>query len=113
MTDCATTLKLTTNYLKEIIMTSRVSTEQLQAIVNRINTMTNSPLKPYETVEGKYVAQIGNYHLSQAYGGFALHRMQSDGGGIVDVLGRGHMPKREIAELMYAWIRGFDQAKSV
>lgn len=91
--------------------TQRVTTEQLQAIATRINMLTGSPLQPYETVDGKYVAQAGCFHLSQAYGGFALHRITNTSGGCTDVLGRGHMPKKELCELMQAFIRGYSQAQ--
>lgn len=92
---------------------NRVTTAHLDAIVARINTMTTSPLTPYASgPSGKYVPQAGCYHLSQAYGGYALHRMSTSAGctGISDVLSRGHMPKRELAELMYAFIRGMESA---
>jgi len=93
--------------------TQRVTTEQLEAIVARINMITNSPLKPYESVDGKYVAQVGNYHLSQAYGGFSLHRMGNTSGGTSDVLSVGHVPKKEIANLMHAFIRGLNAAQEM
>lgn len=90
---------------------NRVTTAHLDAIVARINTMTNSPLTPYASgPNGKYEPQAGCYHLSQAYGGYALHRMSTTAGctGTSDVLSRGHMPKKELAELMYAFIRGME-----
>lgn len=90
-------------------MSNRVTAAHLEAIVNRINRLTNSPTKPYEMIDGKYKANIGCYHLSQAYGGYALHRMSNECGGVTDSLSRGHMPKRELAELMYAYIRGIEQ----
>lgn len=94
---------------------TRVTTEQLQAIVNRLNVLTNSPLQTYVTdaSTGKYISQEGNYHLSQAYGGHALHRIVGESGGVTDVLGRGHMPKKELAELMWAYIRGLEQGKEL
>lgn len=93
---------------------NRVTTAHLDAIVARINNMTNSPLQPYASgPSGKYEPQAGCYHLSQAYGGYALHRMSTKEGctGTNDVLSRGHMPKKELAELMYAFIRGIETAK--
>lgn len=91
----------------------RVTTEQLQAIVDRLNRLTKSPEKTYIMKDGKYVSQDGNYHLSQAYGGHALHRMSNQSGGANDVLGRGHMPKKDLAELMHAYIKGIDQGKDL
>lgn len=91
-------------------MANRITTANLEAIVQRINKMTNSPDKPYALKDGKYIPQANCYHLSQAYGGYALHRMtsQEGGTGVNDILSRGHMPKRELAELMYAYIRGLE-----
>jgi hypothetical protein len=90
----------------------RVTEKQLQAVVDRINTMTNSPKEPYYvTYSGVFVSSVGNYHLSYAYGGVALHRMVNEVGGVSDVFSRGHMPKRELLELMYAFITGYDAAK--
>ncbi len=87
-------------------MSNRVTEKQLQAIVDRINRITNSPAAPY--IDGK--AQIGNYHLSHAYGGVSLHRMHNEGGGVSSPLSIGHVPKRELAALMYAFICGLNES---
>jgi hypothetical protein len=95
---------------------TRITEKDLQAVCNRINRTLNMPLQPYELqlADGdkpsKYVAQIGCYHLSHAYGGVALHRMYNDGGGVSDVFG-GHMPKRELYGKMHAFLAGLDAAK--
>lgn len=75
---------------------------QLQAVVDRINRMTGSPLTPY--TNGK--ANPGNYHLSGAYGGVCLHRMYNENGGVSSPLSAGHIPKRELLNLMHAYIDG-------
>lgn len=85
----------------------RITIRDLNATVDRINRLTNSPMQPYVNVGDKYVAQIDCYHLSGAYGGYALHRMYNDGGGVSDVFG-GHLPKRELYERMHAFIRGIE-----
>jgi hypothetical protein len=51
---------------------------------------------------------IGNYHLSHAYGGVCLHRMHNDGGGCTAPLIGGHVPKRELAGLLSAFIAGIE-----
>jgi hypothetical protein len=83
---------------------NRVTEKQLEAIVDRINRITGSPSAPY--IDGK--AQVGNYHISHAYGGVALHRMYNEGGGVTSPLSTGHIPKRELAALMYAFINGLE-----
>lgn len=90
----------------------RVTEKQLQAVVDRINDMTNSPKESYSlNGQGRHTAQIGNYHLSFAYGGVSLHRMVNEGGGVSDVFSSGHMPKRELLELMHAFITGYSTEK--
>jgi hypothetical protein len=91
-----------------MIMTTRVTEAQLEAIVKRINVATGSPLEPYVN----RVAQIGCYHLSGAYGGVSLHRMTCTSGGIKDVFNCGHITKRELADRMYAFLDGFDAAQT-
>lgn len=87
----------------------RITLAHLQAIVDRINRTMGTPHESWVKDEsGKYCAQIGNYHLSGAYGGYSLHQMMSDGGGVYDTLGCGHIAKRELAERMYAFIRGIE-----
>ena len=84
----------------------RITQKDLEAVVARINAVTNSPMTQYAKIDDKYVGQIGNYHLSYAYGGVSLHRMVNEGGGISDVFRSGHMPKRELYERMHAFISG-------
>jgi len=87
--------------------------------VARINRATGSPLTPWATVlhtdnvTGNAIrarANIGNYHLSGAYGGVSLHRMSNEGGGVSDVFRCGHVPKRELAEKMWAFLAGYEAA---
>ena len=83
----------------------RVTVNELQAIVDRINRITNSPLESW--VNRK--SQIGNYHLSFAYGGVSLHRMTTEGGGVSDVLSCGHVSKRELQRMMFSYIYGLTE----
>jgi len=82
----------------------RITEKKLQSMCDRLNRLTNSPDKPY--IDGK--AQIGNFHLSHAYGGVCLHRMHNSGGGVSDPLYCGHCPKRELYHRMYAFIQGIE-----
>jgi len=87
----------------------RITVKHLQAIVDRINRLMGTPAEPWTKGEdGKIHANIGNYHLSGAYGGYSLHQMMSDGGGVYDTLGCGHIAKRELADRMHAFIRGIE-----
>ena len=90
---------------------TRITVAHLRAIIDRINHITGSPAEPYvKGADGKHRAQIGNYHLSRAYGGFCLHRMVSDGGGVNSPIVSYHVPARELAGLMHAYIAGLEGA---
>ena len=82
----------------------------LKAQVERLNRETNNPPAPYVREGEKSVAQLGNYHLSGAYGGYSLHRMETDGGGISDVFGSGHISKRDLSARISAMLVGIDAA---
>ena len=85
----------------------RITDAHLQAKIDRLNRITNSPAEPYTA--GK--ANISNYHLSHAYGGVCLHRMHNDGGAVSSPLCIGHVPKRELAGLLSAYISGIESTK--
>jgi hypothetical protein len=55
------------------------------------------------------IAQVGNYHLSGAYGSVCLHRMHNLDGGVSSPLSTGHIPKRELLNLMHAYIQGLSK----
>jgi hypothetical protein len=64
-------------------------------------------LEPYtKTPDGKFKANIGCYHLSFAYGGVSLHRMNNEAGGVTTPLICGHVTKIELYNLMQAFISG-------
>lgn len=93
-------------------MPQRITDKQLDALAKRINEVTGSPLQSWVRDEnGKNVAQVGNYHISHAYGGVCLHRMSNTGGGVTTVLGYGHCPKRELFEKMHAFLAGLEARK--
>jgi hypothetical protein len=90
---------------------TRITDKDLQNIVNRINRMTDSPSEGWtkgpETASGHvYTSNVGNYHLDHAYGGVALYRMANTAGGCSDVLNCGHVSKKELQGLMFAYIQG-------
>lgn len=90
----------------------QVSITQLRAVADRLNRLTGSPLQAYvKNADGKHIAQIGNYHISQAYGGVCLHRMHNEGGGVSSPLSTGHVPKRELLSLMFAYIAGIEAGR--
>lgn len=84
----------------------RVTEKQLENTIKYLNKLTDSPESSYTRVDGKLVANIGNYHLSAAYGGYTLHRMQNEGGGVTTPLHCGYVSKRELYSLIHAYING-------
>ena len=96
-------------------MKDRITIKQLSAQVERLNRLTGQPLEPYVreddgTEHGRFAAQIGNYHVSQAYGGVRLHQMATPGGGVRDVLSLGYCSKRELYDRLLAFIEGIETA---
>ena len=84
----------------------RISKQLLQNKVDTLNRMTGNPVEPYRKEGEKWIANVGNYHLSGAYGGFSLHRMGNESGGISDIFSCGHIEKRQLANLIDAYMAG-------
>jgi len=101
-------------------MTYRITMAMLERKVMDLNIATNSPQKPYTKREdGKgFTANVGNYHISGAYGGWKVERMVNPGGGITNPSGldTGFVSKRECYEnlraFMYGIVTGLAQAQS-
>lgn len=89
----------------------RITRAHLEHFVNELNVLTNSPLKPYEQVEGKLIGQIGNFHLYGAYGATALHRTMNNGGGVNEIFGLS--TKRELYDKIRAMISGLQLANEL
>lgn len=87
-----------------------ITRKNLDAVVNRLNIMTGNKIAPYTRSEdGRFTANVGNYHLSGAYGGVSLHRMVTDGGGVTDVFGCGHVAKRDLYDHLHAYLKGIER----
>ena len=90
-------------------MTNRVTEKQLEYKVKLINQLTNSPLEPYtKNDQGQYKSNVGNYHLSYAYGGVQLHKMCNNGGGVSTPLNTGYTTKRELYTALNSFIVGLE-----
>lgn len=91
---------------------ARITRKDLEPLVARLNRETNSPMDPWTRGEdGKLRANIGNFHLSGAYGGWSLHRMVNESGGVSDVFSCGHVPARDLYNQLHAYLRGIEFAK--
>ena len=74
-------------------MKKSVTIADLENALRDLNTQKGFPLTPYESGTNK--ANIGNFHLSRAYGGFNVHQIVNESGGITEPGGGGHVTKRE------------------
>ena len=89
----------------------RITEKQLESLCQYINELTGSPLTAYTQTKDSFKANIGNYHISHAYGGVCLHRMVNEGGGIRTILTSGHVTKRELYNLMQSYAQGFNDVR--
>ncbi len=86
---------------------TRITNGILERLVELLNRETGNPETPWMREDGRNVANIGNYHLSGAYGGVCLHQMANDGGGAHDVFSCGHVTKRELYNRIHSFRAGF------
>jgi len=82
----------------------RITQRYLDSFCERINAAQNTPAKPYERINDKLIGQVGNYHISGAYGGVSLHQMSNESGGARDVFSCGHITKRDLYNRMRAYL---------
>lgn len=88
----------------------RITEKQLQILVDTINEKTKSPMTSYtKNKQGKFSANIGNFHLYQAYGSIGLHRMMNTSGGVDCVIDL--CTKRELYHRLHAMITGLSYGK--
>ncbi len=78
----------------------RITQKHLEAKVDRLNRMAGFDNPPYSTV--------GAFCLDYAYGGVELHRYVNEHGAITDIFRMGHMPKRELYDLICAYEVGIE-----
>ena len=84
----------------------RITRADLDGAVDLLNRIAGTPTRPYRF--GSLAANIGNYHLDGAYGGWALHQMADESGDVRDIFNMGHMPARELYNLIHAYRKGME-----
>jgi hypothetical protein len=91
----------------------RITDKHLEAVCKRINITLGMPLEPYSKgADGRNVANVGNFHISHAYGGVNLERMYNKDGGISCPLTGGHITKRDLYNRMHAYLSGIEAGKA-
>lgn len=87
-------------------MAERVSMKRLENRVTYINKLFGRPLTSYtRKAGGKFKANIGNFHIDEAYGGVNLVEMANVGGGINNI-GGARYTKRELDYFLEGMIQG-------
>jgi hypothetical protein len=89
----------------------RITNKILENRIDYLNELTNNPKTPRTQTNGKLVSNVGNYHLDGAYGGYELAQMHNSGGGVDNPLRSGHIPKKELYNLINAFISGIESVK--
>ncbi len=90
-------------------MTYRITEKMLEARVSMLNRITDQPETPWSKTADGPGSNIGNYHVSHAYGGVCLHQMVNNThGAIRDVFSCGHIPKRELFDRICAMMDGIE-----
>lgn len=72
-----------------------ITIAQIENKLEQLNQKLGRPAKPCQHIDGKLVWNIGTYCLSGAYGGWNVHKIANDGGGVSEPFGSGHVSKRE------------------
>ena len=89
----------------------RTTKKQLQYKVDSINTMLKRKLTPWTTKDGKNTANIGTFYIDGAYGKLSLEEVVNEGGGVHTHFSM--CAKRELWDLMSAFIKGLDFKRSI
>jgi hypothetical protein len=92
---------------------TRISIKDIEARISYLNKITGSPDTTYNKIDSKLSANIGNYHLSQAYGGCALYRIDNESGGVQDISRIGYASKKDIYNWINAYIAGIQDSKTL
>jgi len=85
----------------------RINRAELYSLVERINICAGKKTKPYtKDSNGNLKANVGTYCLSWAYSGVCFEQMDNEGGGVTQPFHCGYIPKRELYDLLQAFIAG-------
>ena len=86
----------------------RTTLAQIRLLIDELNKQLDRPLKPYIKENDKLTAQIGNFHLYQAYVAFGLHEMANESGGVRQTISLG--TKKELYTALHKLIQGVELA---
>jgi len=86
----------------------RTTLVQIRLLIDELNKQLDRPLKPYIKENDKLTAQIGNFHLYQAYGAYGLHEMANKSGAVHETISLG--TKKELYTALHKLIQGVELA---
>jgi len=90
----------------------RITIKDIERRLQYLNELTKSPLTTYtKDKDGKFTANIGNFHIYQAYGSIAIHRVSNEGGGVETIIALG--TKKECYNQLNALIKGICISKYI
>ena len=90
----------------------RITRKHIEATCAAINRELGTPETPYtEKAGGGLKANVGNYHVSGAYGGYCIHRMSNESGGVSTPIMYGHIPARQCNDQARAFLAGLIEAR--
>ena len=92
---------------------NRITDAHLFNLVKRLNNLTGNPETCYTETDTGFVANVGNFHISHAYGGVSLMRNVNESGGCSMPLMQGHTTKRDCYDQIYAFIKGIEYFKNL
>lgn len=92
-------------------MTDRITNAHLNGLCHWLNVCTGNPHTYCQNTD-TFTANVGHYYIDRAYGGVALCQVLNESGGVVDVLGSGHVTKRDLWNRMQAFSRGLELGTS-
>ena len=94
-------------------MSDRISQSQLEQLCVILNKQTGADTECWTRDDTGLHANIGTFYIDGAYGGVALYRMVTDGGGVTDVLSCGHTTKRDLYNRIRGLMVGMEIASEV
>ena len=86
----------------------RITVKNLENLCEHFNKVTGKNVAPWIGKGADRKASVGTYYIDGAYGGWSLHQLVNESGGASDVLSCGHVPARELFNLMHAYLRGME-----
>ncbi len=89
----------------------RITIKQIEAVIKWLNTELKRPVKPYENIDGKFKAQLGNFHMYSAYGKYGLHEMNNEQGGVKTIIHLG--TKKELLNSIHRLLDGIRLEREV